>query len=74
MSEKTVIVSDDCIHCQHVKEKIREKNLPYKIVNYKSEEGKKIVRDLNITAVPECVIVDGEKVRRCTDDEFEDCW
>lgn len=71
MSEKTVIVSDDCPHCQKLKKRIAEKGLAVRIVPFDSEEGAKIAREHQITAVPECVIVgpDG-KTKVCSDKEF----
>jgi len=72
--DKTVIVSDACPHCQRVQKNILERNLPIKILNYKSEEGKQMVKDLNITKVPECVIIEDGKVRKCSDGEFDEVW
>ena len=71
MPNKTLIVSDSCPHCQDLKDKIREKGLDVRVVAFDSEEGAKIVKEHNITAVPECVILTDEgHLRKCSEDEF----
>lgn len=73
---KALVTSDSCEHCAEMKSYLKEKGLldKVKIIRYETSEGKEFCVKNGITAVPECVVITGdkgEKVRVCSEKEFE---
>jgi predicted thioredoxin/glutaredoxin len=72
---KALVVSDSCPHCHTMQEYLSRKGLmsKVKVINFGTEEGRKFCVDHNISAVPECVVIeqDGKEVRVCSPKEFE---
>lgn len=79
-SNKAIIVSNQCVACKILLEKLKTKGTlgKYKIIEAHSTEGIDTVRKLGIISVPDCIVIvkdkKGEQVRRCTDQEVEEIF
>lgn len=74
-SEKVLVVSDNCGHCNGLKQELDRRGLlgKIKVLRYETPEGRQFCETNGITAVPECMVItspDGKKARTCSPDEF----
>lgn len=70
---KAVIVSDQCPYCTSLKTHLKRHNLfdKIKLINIDTKEGFEFAKKHNIMQVPECVIIEGETVKQCSEEEFK---
>lgn len=73
---KILVVSENCGSCNSLKQYLAEKGFidKYKIVDINSNEGKTLSKKLNLSGVPDCILVDDQSktVKVCTDQEWHD--
>jgi len=78
MKGKVLIVSPRCPSCEVLKKKLEQKGIldRYEIIDVGTPEGMKFARNMDIRAVPECAIVEGEgkvkTVRICSEAEWKE--
>lgn len=74
MEQKVLIVSPNCPSCEALKTLLGKKGVleQYQILDISTPQGLDFARKMDVMAVPECVIVDGEYARMCTEKEFKD--
>lgn len=72
MSEKAVVVTDSCPHCEELKKELEKKGLldKVKIINASTKEGLKFAKAHGIKFVPQCVIIDGKRVEGCSETDL----
>ena len=75
MTPKILLVSEQCPSCSTIEKYLAEKGLLDKIyvLDITTEEGQKLVKELDLKGVPDCVIVDDERkeIRQCSGEDWK---
>jgi len=75
MTHKILMVSEQCPACSTIEKYLKEKGLldKFRVLDIATEEGQKLVKELDLKAVPNCVIVDDERkeIRQCSGEEWK---
>lgn len=76
MTHKILVVSEQCPSCDTIEKYLAEKGLldKFRVLDIASEAGQKLVKELDIKAVPDCVIIDDERkeIRQCSNKDWKD--
>ena len=76
MTEKVILYSPSCPGCEQLRQRLEQLGVleKFKAIDVTSAEGLRIVKDLGIKNVPECIIVTkadkGMIARKCSEIEF----
>ena len=75
MTHKILVVSDQCPSCSAIEKYLAQKGVldRFHVLDIATEEGQKLVKELDIKGVPDCVIVDDERkeIRQCSNEEWK---
>jgi len=76
MTHKILMVSEQCPSCSILEKYLAEKDLldKFRVIDIATEEGQNLVKELNLKAVPDCVIIDEERkeIRQCSNKDWKD--
>ena len=76
MKHKILVVSDQCPSCDAIEKYLEERGVldKFYVVDIATEEGQKLVKELDLRGVPDCVLVDDERkeIRQCSTEEWRD--
>lgn len=76
MTHKILVVSEQCPSCATIEKYLAERGIldKFRVLDIATEEGQKLVKELDLKGVPECVIVDDERkeIRQCSNEDWKD--